>query len=81
MTIEIYLAYIAACLLVAIIPGPSVTLIVANSLTHGTRAGLLNILGGQIGLVLMLGVLSIALVPAVRGLKQTMDEQTESYQY
>ncbi|MGO4124698.1 LysE family translocator [Inquilinus sp. YAF38] len=70
MTIEIYLAYIAACILVAIIPGPSVTLIVANSLTHGTRAGLLNIFGGQIGLVLMLGVLIVGLAAVVEAMGQ-----------
>ena len=73
MTIEIYLAYIAACLLVAIIPGPSVTLIVANSLTHGTRAGLLNILGGQIGLVLMLGVLVVGLAAVVEAMGHWFD--------
>jgi homoserine/homoserine lactone efflux protein len=73
MTIEIYLAYIAACILVAIIPGPSVTLIVANSLTHGTRAGLLNILGGQIGLVLMLGVLVVGLAAVVEAMGQWFD--------
>lgn len=73
MTIEVYLAYIAACILVAIIPGPSVTLIVANSLTHGTRAGLLNILGGQIGLVLMLGVLVVGLATVVEALGHWFD--------
>ena len=31
--------------------------------------------------VLMFGVLSVALVPAAKGLKQTMDEQRESSQY
>lgn len=73
MTIEIYLAYIAACILVAIIPGPSVTLIIANSLTHGTRAGLLNILGGQIGLVLMLGVLVVGLAAVVEAMGHWFD--------
>ena len=31
MTAEIYLAYVLACILIAIIPGPTVTVIVANS--------------------------------------------------
>ena len=44
MSVELYLAYVVACFVITIIPGPTVTLIVANSLTHGTRAGLLNIL-------------------------------------
>src|ERR1700749_3183934 len=61
MSIEVYLAYVAACILITIIPGPTVTLIIANSLTHGTRAGLLNVAGTQLGLAVMLGVLMVGL--------------------
>lgn len=65
MTIEIYLAYVLACLVITIIPGPTVTLIVANSLTHGTRAGLLNVLGTQFGLGLMMLVLAVGLTSLI----------------
>src|SRR3954462_1360834 len=61
MALEIYVAYVAACILITIIPGPTVTLIIANSLTHGTRAGLLNVAGTQLGLLVMLGVLMVGL--------------------
>ncbi len=61
MSLEIYLAYLLACILITIIPGPTVTLIIANSLTHGTRAGLLNVAGTQLGLAVMLGVLLVGL--------------------
>src|SRR4051795_2248410 len=61
MSLEIYLAYVAACILITIIPGPTVTLIIANSLSHGTRAGLLNVAGTQLGLAMMLGVLLVGL--------------------
>src|SRR3954463_745836 len=61
MSLQIYLAYFVACILITIIPGPTVTLIIANSLTHGTRAGLLNVAGTQLGLAIMLGVLLIGL--------------------
>jgi threonine/homoserine/homoserine lactone efflux protein len=61
MSFQIYLAYLAACILITIIPGPTVTLIIANSLTHGTRAGLLNVAGTQLGLAVMLGVLMVGL--------------------
>jgi homoserine/homoserine lactone efflux protein len=61
MSIQVYLAYVAACILITIIPGPTVTLIIANSLTHGTRAGLLNVAGTQLGLLFMLGVLLVGL--------------------
>jgi homoserine/homoserine lactone efflux protein len=59
--LELYLTYIAACFLIAIIPGPTVTVIVANSLKHGTRAGLLNVGGTQLGLGLMMLVLVVGL--------------------
>jgi threonine/homoserine/homoserine lactone efflux protein len=61
MTHEIYLAYVLACVVITIVPGPTVTVIVANSLTHGTRAGLLNVAGTQIGLGLMMATLVVGL--------------------
>ena len=61
MSAEVYLAYVLTCILITIIPGPTVTLIIANSLTHGTRAGLLNVAGTQLGLAIMLGVLLVGL--------------------
>src|SRR5829696_5437608 len=50
MSLELYAAYLVACLIVVLVPGPTVTLILANSIRHGTRAGLLNVLGTQVGL-------------------------------
>src|SRR6201991_726968 len=61
MSVEVYLAYVLTCILITIIPGPTVTLIIANSLTHGTRAGLLNVAGTQLGLAIMLGALLVGL--------------------
>ena len=61
MSVELYLTYLVACFVITIIPGPTVTLIVANSLTHGTRAGLLNVAGTQLGLGLMMLVLVVGL--------------------
>jgi homoserine/homoserine lactone efflux protein len=66
MSLEVYLAYLIACALVAIVPGPTVTLIVANSLTHGTRAGLLNVAGTQLALALMIGVLIVGLASIIQ---------------
>lgn len=65
MTFAIYLAYVAACIAVIIVPGPTVTLIIANSLRHGAKAGWLNIVGTQIGLLLLLGVLAMGLTTLV----------------
>ena len=65
MSVELYLAYVLACIVITIVPGPTVTLIVANSLTHGARAGLLNVAGTQLGLALMLVVLVIGLASVI----------------
>jgi len=61
MSLELYLAYILACAVIALIPGPTVTVIIANSLTHGARAGLLNVAGTQLGLGLMMATLVLGL--------------------
>jgi homoserine/homoserine lactone efflux protein len=65
MSLELYIAYIAACLIVTIVPGPTVALVLANSLNHGTRAGLLNVVGTQLGLVVMMGIVLVGLVSIV----------------
>jgi homoserine/homoserine lactone efflux protein len=43
MPIELYLAFIAATVILMAIPGPNVALIVANSVAHGTRFGLVTV--------------------------------------
>jgi len=65
MSLELYLAYVLTCAVITIVPGPTVTLILANSLAHGTRAGLLNVLGTQFGLALMLAILAVGLASII----------------
>lgn len=65
MSLELYVAYVLACFLITIIPGPTVTVIIANSLRHGMRAGLLNVAGTQLGLALMLGILLVGLASII----------------
>jgi threonine/homoserine/homoserine lactone efflux protein len=61
MSLDLFLAYVLACIVLALIPGPTVTLIIANSLRHRTRAGLANVAGTQLGLVLMISVVGFGL--------------------
>lgn len=68
MSLNLYLAYLLACVAVVIVPGPTVTLIVANGLKHGARAGLLNVAGTQAGLVVMLAVLAAGLQVVVENM-------------
>jgi homoserine/homoserine lactone efflux protein len=73
MTPEIYVAYVLACILIAVIPGPTVTVIVANSLAHGTRAGLLNVAGTQLGLGLMMAILIVGLSSVIAAMSGVFD--------
>ncbi len=61
MSLHLYLAFVAACLVLAIVPGPIVTLLVANGLRHGTRAALVNIAGAQVGLAISIGIVAVGL--------------------
>jgi homoserine/homoserine lactone efflux protein len=45
MPLSLYLGFLATCLVLMVMPGPNVALIVANSLAHGTRYGLMTVAG------------------------------------
>jgi threonine/homoserine/homoserine lactone efflux protein len=61
MSLQAYLAFVVACIALALLPGPIVTLVIANGLRHGTRAALINILGAQAGLAIVIGIVAIGL--------------------
>lgn len=65
MSVELYLAYVLACFVIVIVPGPIVTLVVANSIAHGTRAGLINIAGAQLGLAAMISIVLVGLTSLI----------------
>ena len=58
LELEQLLYYSFACFVMVIVPGPTVSLIIANTLSSGTRAGILNVAGTQLGLILMIGLLA-----------------------
>ena len=66
MTTESYLAFLLAALALALVPGPTVTVIIANSLKHGTRAGLMNVLGTQVGVMIWLAIAALGLGAAIQ---------------
>ena len=41
------------------------TLVIANSLTHGSRAGLLNVVGTQVGLAVIIAILAVGLTSII----------------
>ncbi|HMN71742.1 MAG TPA: LysE family translocator [Rhodoblastus sp.] len=56
MSIELYLAFVAAATALIVAPGPNVALVVANSLAHGVRYGLVTIAGASVGTAILLAV-------------------------
>lgn len=65
MSLELYAAYVVACIVIVLVPGPTVTLIIASSIRHGTRAGLLNVAGTQLGLAMMIAVVGVGLTSMI----------------
>lgn len=61
MSLHAYLVYVAACIALALLPGPIVTLVIANGLRYGTRASLTNVLGAQAGLAIVIGIVAVGL--------------------
>jgi threonine/homoserine/homoserine lactone efflux protein len=73
MPLDLYLAYVLACAVITLVPGPTVTVIVANSLQHGARAGLLNVAGTQLGLALMMATLVVGLSSVIAAMGWLFD--------
>jgi homoserine/homoserine lactone efflux protein len=53
MSTSVLLAFIAACVLLALTPGPNMALIMANTLHRGLRAGIVTLAGTTTGLTLL----------------------------
>ena len=61
MNIELYLAFVLATAILIIIPGPAVSLIVANSLAYGGRRALVTVAGTSSAIVVHLVVLTLGM--------------------
>ncbi len=61
MSIELYLVFIVATVLLIATPGPNVALIVGTSLTHGARTGLMAMAGINVGVMIQLAVVAAGL--------------------
>ncbi|HWX49852.1 MAG TPA: LysE family translocator [Roseomonas sp.] len=58
---QLFLAFLAAVTLMMLMPGPNVALIVANSVAHGLRQGLVTVAGTASAMVLQLTVTAIGM--------------------
>lgn len=73
MSVEIWITYVIACIIIIMVPGPTVTVIIANSVRHGARAGLANVAGTQVGMGLALVVLIAGLASVMTFISQWFD--------
>jgi len=62
MNVHLFLAYCLAVAILVLIPGPIVTLVVATSLSRGSRSGLATVAGASIGNAILLGATAVGLV-------------------
>lgn len=61
MSLDLYIAFIAASLALALMPGPNVAVIVSNSVAYGSRYGLLTVAGTTSAMVPQLLVVTLGL--------------------
>jgi threonine/homoserine/homoserine lactone efflux protein len=70
---DLYLAYILACIVLIVIPGPNVALIVANSVAHGARFGLLTVAGTSSAVVVQLSLTVLGATAVLNFLAASFD--------
>jgi homoserine/homoserine lactone efflux protein len=61
MPLHLYLAFIAASVILILMPGPNVAIIVASSISRGARYGLLAVAGTSSAMVIQLGVMVLGI--------------------
>jgi len=59
--LSLYLAFVLATSILILIPGPNVSLIVANSVAYGTRYGLLTVAGTSSAVVMQLFITALGM--------------------
>jgi len=58
---QLFFAFVLAVTILMLIPGPNVALIVANSVAHGARYGLLTVAGTSAAMVAQLGLTALGM--------------------
>ena len=61
MHFDIYLGFVLATTILILIPGPNVSPIMANSIAHGTRYGLLTVVGTSCAIIVQLALTVLGL--------------------
>ncbi len=70
MSPDLLAAFLGACLLLFLKPGPAMSVIVANSAGYGVRGGLITVSGNVAGFVLLLAVVALGLAWIAQAMHQ-----------
>jgi len=73
MSLSLYLAFVLSVSILMLIPGPNVALIVANSIAHGARYGLMTVAGTSAAMVLQLGLTGLGMTALLGELSRAFD--------
>ena len=73
MSLNLYLAFVAASLALALLPGPNVAVIVSNSVAYGVRYGLLTVAGTSSAMVPQLLVVTLGLAGVLEFMSHWFD--------
>jgi threonine/homoserine/homoserine lactone efflux protein len=73
MSTTVVLAFVAACVLLALTPGPNMGLIIANTLSGGLRAGLVTLLGSGTGLAILVAVAALGMTSVMVFMSEWFD--------
>ena len=65
MSMSILAAFIAACVLLALTPGPNMSLILANTAAYGLRGGLWSLAGSITGLSILVAIAALGMTSAM----------------
>jgi threonine/homoserine/homoserine lactone efflux protein len=65
MTLELYTAFVAAVVVLMLIPGPNVALVTSQSIAHGPGRGLVTVAGTSAAMVVQLAVVGLGLTGAL----------------
>jgi threonine/homoserine/homoserine lactone efflux protein len=68
IALDLYLAFILATTVLILIPGPNVSLIVANSVAYGTGYGLLTVAGTSAAVLVQLGLTALGMTAVLGAL-------------
>lgn len=71
--VEFYAAFVAATAALMLIPGPNVALITANSIAHGTRFGLMTVMGTTAAMIVQLALTACGMTALLSVLADLFD--------